>query len=393
MSRAGSITRDSSGKWQLVVDLTPPGARKRKQIRRRGFPTKRAALEELDNLKGNVKGGSYVAPNRLTLAEWLERWLRGLPATGLRDTTIHDYGQKLAWYVLERPIADLRLQQVTAADLDALYGDLTASGKRNGEGLAAGTVRGVHLVLSRAFADAVRTDVLPRNPADKARPPAAGAAQSDLTVWSPDQTGRFLASVGGHQLVALWRVYAMTGLRRGEALGLRWSDLDLDGATLTVAQSVSPPKRKGKDGPKPEPKIGPVKTKRSRRRVDLDALTVAMLRGHRKTQLEQRMLIGAGWRDLDLVFPRVDGAPFNPEATALMFKRLGEKAGLPKVRLHDLRHGHATHLLAAGANPRMVSERLGHSSVAFTLDRYGHVLDGMQSTAAAAVAALVDGVL
>lgn len=392
MSRAGSITRDGSGRWQFVVDLTPPGAKQRKQIRRRGFKTKAAAQEELDELKGNVKGGTYVAPSRLLVSEWLERWLRGLPATGLRSTTIEDYRRKLDWYVLGRGIADLRLQQVTAADLDELYGELTASGKRDSTGLAAGTVRGVHLVLSRALADAVRTDLLARNPAERARPPAASAAQSDLTVWSPAQLGTFLGSVADHQLATLWRVYAMTGLRRGEGLGLRWSDIDLEGATLTVAQSVAPPKRR-KGGPPAKPALGPVKTKRSRRRVDLDPVTVAMLKAHRKAQLEQRMLLGAGWRELDLVFPRVDGELYNPESVALTFKRLGEKAGLPKIRLHDLRHGHATHLLAAGANPRMVSERLGHSSVAFTLDRYGHVLDGQQSHAAAAVAALVDGVL
>lgn len=386
MSRAGSVQKDPKSKtWFFIVDLTPPGATRRKQARRRGFATKSAAQAELDELKANVRGGTYVAPSRTTLAEHLAKWLKGLPTSGLRQSTIDDYSRKLTWYVLPRSIADLRLQDVMATDLDALYGELLATGNRRGDPLAPGTVRGVHLVLRRAFGDAVRTDLLTRNPADKARPPTASSAQPhDLTVWSPSELGAFLEATSGHQLAALWRVYGMTGVRRGEGLGLRWVDVDFDGGALTVAQSVAP----AKGAP---PVIGPVKTRRSRRRIDLDPRTVAVLKAHRRTQREHRLQMGAGWRNRDLVFPRVDGEPFNPESVALTFKRLAEKAGMPRIRLHDMRHGHATHLLAAGANPRMVSERLGHSSTAFTLDRYGHVLDGQQSSAAAAVAALVDG--
>jgi integrase len=383
MSRAGSITRDASGRWQFVVDLTPPGATKRKQVRRRGFPTKKAAQAELDELKGTIRAGSFVAPTRMTLGEYLAAWLDGLPASGRRATTIRGYRWRLG-RVIAHAVGETRLQDVAAVDLDRLYSDLLTGGGTSGGALSAGTVRLIAVSLSAAFSDAVRTDILPRNPASKARPPSASSAQRHaLTVWTPDELKAFLAATCDHTHAVLWRTLAMTGLRRGEGIGLRWSDLDLEHAALSVAQAVTVAGG--------APTIGPPKTSRSRRRVDLDPLTVAALRAHRKAQAAQRLLIGAGWKNLDLVFPKVDGAAQHPDGLTHAFKRQVANAGVPRIRLHDLRHTHAVHLLAAGANPRMVSERLGHTSVAFTLDRYGHVLKGQQSSAAAAVAALVDG--
>jgi integrase len=140
------------------------------------------------------------------------------------------------------------------------------------------------------------------------------------------------------------------------------------------------------------PVTGDVKTSRSRRSIDLDGATVAALRRHRARQREHRVLIGAGWAESGLVFVMADGHPLNPASLSQAFDRAVGRSRLPRIRFHDLRHTHATHLLASGVNIKVVSERLGHASVSFTLNVYGHVMPGQQASAAAAVAALVDGV-
>jgi integrase len=175
----------------------------------------------------------------------------------------------------------------------------------------------------------------------------------------------------------------MTGMRRGELAGLRWGDVDFDSATVTVRQTVTLAAG--------EIVFGEPKTARGRRTIDIDAETVTALREHRKCQLEHRMLLGAGWANHDLVFCSPVGQPWKPDSISQAFDRQVTASGLPRVKLHALRHGHATHLLAAGVNPRIVSERLGHASVGFTLDVYAHALPGQQADAAAAVAALVAG--
>jgi len=204
-----------------------------------------------------------------------------------------------------------------------------------------------------------------------------------VTVWTAEQLRTFLEVVDDHHHGALFRVAAMTGLRRAELCGLRWVDVELDQAELVVRQSITTVNH--------VPTVSTPKTSRSRRKVNLDPGTVARLRRHRTEQLEQRMLMGGGWTDGGLVFAMPDGSPWNPDVITRRFTLLIEKAGLPRIRLHDLRHTHASHLLAAGTNIKVVSERLGHSSVSFTLDVYAHVMPGQQADAAAAVAAMVDG--
>ena len=167
-----------------------------------------------------------------------------------------------------------------------------------------------------------------------------------------------------------------------ELCGLRWQDVDLIVLRLTVRQAITTADHL--------PVAGETKTTRSRRAIDLDAVTASALRTHRNRQREERLLLGPGWRDSGLVFTMPDGSGWHPDVITRAFARLVERSGLPKIRLHDLRHTHATHLLAAGVNVRVVSERLGHASTAFTLDVYGHVLPGQQAEAAAAAAALVD---
>jgi integrase len=217
-----------------------------------------------------------------------------------------------------------------------------------------------------------------------ASPPKTSATRAPETeVWTPEQLRTFLEQTGDHHLGPLIRVAAMTGLRRGELCGLRWTDVDLDAAALTVQQTIVTVENK--------PVVDDVKSAHSRRTIDLDPATVAVLRRHRVAQLEWRMLAGPGWTDTGLVFTDAAGLAWHPDTITGTVQRLIDRSGLPRITLHGLRHVHVTHLLVAGVDPKTVSARAGHASVAFTLDRYGHVLKGRQAAAAAAVAAMVDG--
>jgi integrase len=391
MSRRGRVWQEGRAKdapairgalWYFVVDVAPPGA-KRKQVRRRGFPTKDAAQSAMDALLGNVRDGTHVEPSRTTVGAYLRTWLDGLEAKGRRPTTIDGYRRKIERYVLPNELAEAPIQAITAADLDALYSHLVKKGGQNGAPLSLRSVRHVHQVIGTALRDAERQGLVPRNVTRRATPPTARASRSpEASTWTPEQLRMFLDSTAEHHHGVLFRTAAMTGLRRGELCGLRWADVDLDGARLVVRRTITTVSH--------EPVEGDVKTERSRRAVDLDARTVAALRRHRRVQLEQRMLVGEGYRDRDLVFASPTGEPWNPDSVGRAFSRALGRTELPRIRLHDLRHTHATHLLDAGTNVKLVSERLGHATVAFTLDTYGHVLPGRQADAAAAVAALVD---
>ena len=386
MSRQGSVKRDASGAWMFVVDLAPPGA-PRKQVKRRGFRTKAEALDALDQVKNAGRTGTFVDPDRITLGDYLGRWVDGLAAVGRRTSTIDGYRRYVDRYVQRWPIGDVPVQSLTALHLDELYADMRR------RGLAASTVRQLHAIVGKALGDAERKGLVSRNVARLAEPPAAKAARApEPKVWTPEQLSTFLGAVAGHHHGAMFRLGAMTGLRRGELCGLRWEDLDLDAEPprLRVRQSVTATHHTENGKRVVALEVGDVKTAKSRRTVDLDPGTVTVLRRHRKAQAADRLLVGAGYSDHGLVFAMPDGRPWNPETISQAFERLVAATDVPRIRLHDLRHTHATHVLATGANPRIVSERLGHASVAFTLDVYGHVLPGQQADAAAAVAALVD---
>ena len=381
---SGSVKRDEAG-WMFVVDVPGPGGN-RKQVRRRGFGTKKEAQEELTRLRGDVQRGTFVTRTKMTLGEYLHTWLDGLPAAGRRPSTVAGYRQVLEFNVIPA-LGAIELQAVKATHLDALYAQLL------GRGLAMSTVRKIHVVVGKALADAVRKDITSRNVARLATPPAASASKApEMKYWTPIQLRTFLAGIDGHHHYPVIRTAAMTGLRRGELCGLRWVDVDLDARTVSIRHTVICVCGK--------PVHGDVKTSRSRRVVDLDPTTVAVLRAWRRTQLEQRMLVGAGWTETGLVFTMPSGEGWHPNSISQAFDRLVSPVRKatreeldrrpPRVRFHDLRHTHATQLLAAGVNIKVVSERLGHASVAFTLDTYAHVMPGQQADAAAAVSALVD---
>ena len=271
------------------------------------------------------------------------------------------------------------LQQVTPARLNDLYAELLERGRVDGQALSAGSVRQVHLVLHGALGAAVRWGYTMRNMAAFADPPRASAARE--RVWTADELRRFLEGIEEERLYPLFLTLAATGMRRGEALGARWEDVDLDAGRWQVRRTLLPVAGRVVEGTP--------KSARGLRNVALDPLTVRTLKQWRKTQLEERLAWGAAWTDSGRVFTREDGTDLHPSRVSETFDRLVKRSGLARVRLHDLPHGHATLALAAGVHPRVVQERLGHTSVAFTLDRYSHVVPAMQEDATATVARLV----
>ncbi len=372
----------SSGASSWVAHATWQEGGRRRQAKR-SFRTKKEAQAALTELLAAHQTGTFVAPSRTPVREFVGPWLAALENQGRKPTTLNGYRKALDGYFLPR-LGDVALQELRASDLDALYADLLRSGGRRGQGLSMTTVHHLHAVVNKMLHDAERKGLVIRNVAKLANAPSLTTARSkgpEMRVWSPDELARFLTSIEGNRNEAMFRVMAMTGVRRGEVVALRWSDVDLAAHRLTVNQAATVI-----DGAE---LVAAPKTRRSRRAIDLDPDTVALLQRHRARQREQFLMFGVSATASDRVFTNEAGEPIRPNSIGQAFRRLVEAAGVPVIRLHDLRHTHATHLLMAGVNVKVVSERLGHSSVSFTLDTYGHVMPGQQAEAAAAAAALL----
>lgn len=297
----------------------------------------------------------------LKLATFLRR--RWLPTIehAVRPTTLVGYRGHVLNHIGPR-IGDVLLPAVKPATLNSLYAALLA------DGFSAGTVRRVHATLSRAMGDAVRWGLIETNPARGCDPPRL--AHVEMSAWSAEEVRCFLHAVSNDELYAMWVLFATTGMRRGEVLGLRWEDVDLDAGVIAVRQTLV--------SVSGQVQFSTPKTARGRRVVALDPSTVEALADHR-----------AGHNN-GLVFT-MRGRPLQPESVSKRFVTLARRAGLRPIRLHDLRHTHATLALRAGVHPKIVSERLGHSAVAFTLDVYSHVIPHMQKEAAERIAAMVFG--
>lgn len=362
-----------------------------KVVLRRGFLTHKAAVEALGDINAELRKGTHVVPSKLTLGQWLSDWLAGLR---LADSTRASYAKNVRLHV-EPYVGTVPLAHLTGARLSALYRQLERSGRqdyKSGAGLSPRTVRYVHTIVKAALREAVEQGLLAANPAAKARPPAAREARApEVHPWTGPQLGAFLGwSVEQDcQDAAAWHVLAYTGARRGEVLALRWRDLDLDTGRLAVRRSAGLVRVKGEGARLVE---GPTKSGRERV-VDLDPGTVEVLRRHRVARAGLALQLA---RDDALVFGDLEGRHLHPERFSRRFAEQLERCrrtadGLPAVRLHDLRHTHATLMLGAGVPVKVVSERLGHASVTITLSIYAHVMPGMQADAAAQFAALVAG--
>jgi integrase len=369
----GSV-RQRGSTWTVVFD-EPRTDGRRRQRSKGGFRTRKEAERYLREQLVSLDVRTYVAPQKLTVANYLvEHWLPALHARGLRPSTLARYESHVRCAIAPA-LGGLPLQAVMPTHLNKLYTGLRAAGR------APKTIRNVHGVLSKALADAERWGLVGHNAARLADVPAV--ARPKLRVWSPEQTRVFLAAVASDRLFAAWLLAATTGMRRGELLGLRWVDVDLHVGVVRVAQARV---RAGNQVVAGEPK-----TARGRRTIALDPATVAALRQHRKRQAEERLLASPRHADSGLVFTMPDGSPIHPNRFSLWFRTHVRAAGLQPIRLHDMRHSYATAGLAAGVPPKVMSERLGHAAVAFTLDTNTSALPAMDKSAADVVADLILG--
>lgn len=373
----GSVFKRSGG-WAFKVDTGfHPETGKRRQSLRQGFRTKRQAEEALAEAQKTVIDGTVVANSNIRLDEFLDEWLVGQEAR-LRPSSHHSY--VMAGKRLKRHLGKYKIQALTPLQIEKFYAELLDHGQRNGKGLSPKTVKNTHVVLRKALADAERLGLVHRNAAAAARGPSV--TRPEMTTWSSDQLKAFSTVAQESRMRNAFTILASTGMRRGEALGLRWVDVDFDSSQLAIVQTVSTVDSKVV--------VGQPKTSGSRRTVYVHDATIKALRQQRQLQAEERLAAGPAWdTDNDLVFRNVTGGPVNPDWFSRHFDKLVEQADVPRIRLHDLRHTNATLSLKAGVHPKVVSERLGHSSIAITLDLYSHVTPGISREAAATVESMM----
>lgn len=293
-----------------------------------------------------------------------------------RATTAYRY----AWFIeryIKPAIGDIPLRRLRADHLDSLYEELAKSGGREGNGLAPKTILEVHMILRAALDIAVERELVVRNVAHSARARRRPPARAATRAWTAQELAAFLSGARGHRLYPALHLAAHTGMRRGEIVGLKWSDLDRANARLSISRTLQ------NVGGRPV-EFG-VKTRTSRRTVELDTQTVGELTRWRRELQRQALPADAD----DWMFCNRTGRFLNPQSISQLFDRLVRHAALPRIRFHDLRHTHASLLVAAGAPIKVVSERLGHAHPAFTMHTYQHLLPGMSAAAAEQFATLV----
>jgi len=371
----GHIRQRGKQSWELKFDLGRDpitGKRTSRYVNFQG--TKREAQAELNRLLNRRNEGTYVDPTKMSVAEYLEHWLSVDIDRRVSSKTAERYRGLVRHQIIPH-LGNLPMRKLSAVHIEAAEADLQqcgcVKGSKAGQGLTARTVRHVHTTLSQALAHAVKTGVLFKNPAEQVKPPRP--AGREIVILSKAEVATVLKEAGSLYLPVL--VAVTTGMRRGELLGLRWSDIDLNSARLTVNQSLE--RLVGKTVFKSP------KTRTSRRSITLPALTVEALTKHRAAQAAERLRLGLG--KPELVFAHADGSPFNPVTLSKAFRKLISRTGVRRITFHGLRHTHISHQLIDGVHIKVVSERAGHANVGITLGTYAAFIPNMQADAAAGV--------
>jgi integrase len=357
----GSIYQRKDGRWvgQVTRDDAPAKYYYGK--------TRDEVSTKLVKALNDQQDGLPLVGERQTVGQYLAWWLETSKGARLRPRTLERYEQLIRLHIVPH-VGTVALAKLSPQHLTDLYGKLLRAGQSRR------SVEFVHVVLHGALKQALRLRLIVRNPADAVDAPRP--ERREMRALSADEARQLLDTAQGDRLEAFYILALTTGMRMGELLGLRWRDVDLDAARLQVRTSLQ--RTRG------QWHFAEPKTSRSRRNITLSSVAVAALRGHRARQLEEIATVGSVWVSYDLVFCGAAGQPLHVTSFGrLYFHPLLCRAGLPRIRLHDLRHSTATILLAGNVHPKYVQELLGHSTVSLTLDIYSHVVGNMQEQVAA----------
>lgn len=368
----GTVTQRSPGSYRIVIYLGKDPTTKKKKWHTTTFRgTKSEAQTECAKLITAITGGSFQKPGKVTVSEFLERWL--LHMTMQVDArTHHGYAEKVRGNIIPL-LGHGLLTKLTNELIEAAYSTALTSGRRNGAGgLSPRTVHHMHRILKQSLKQAVKWKLLVVNPADAVDAPKV--EKREMKTLDNVETVDALAEMRSTRFLIAYLLAALCGLRRGEIAALRWKHVDLDAGTMTVVQTARQIKT--------VVSYKPVKNSKGRP-VALSPIMIAELRAHRARQAEEMLRLGLKLTGDSFVFAQFDGSAIKPGSITNDWVRLVTRYKLPKIRLHDLRHTHATAMLGGNIHPKIVSERLGHSSIAITLDLYSHVMPNMQSDAVA----------
>ncbi len=366
----GTIRKRTDGRWEGRLRLGYENGKMRWK-----YIYGNTWHEVSDQLKADQHAqqqGLPIVVERQTVAEFMTRWLEDSAHPRVRPKTYDSYAQIVRLYI-EPEVGHIQLSKLSPQEIQQLLNKMLK------KGLSPRTVRYCLAVLRMALGRAYKWSLVPRNVALLVDPPRS--RRYEMRSLSPEEARTFLNTVKGDRLEALYSVALALGLRQGEALGLRWEDIDMDKCTLKVRYALQ-----RIDG---KPQLVEPKTQKSRRTIYMPQVTVTALHAHRVRQLEERLAAGTRWKESGLVFTSTIGTPLDPRNAFRLFQEALQRAGLPHIRFHDLRHTCASLLLAQEVHPRVVMETLGHSQISLTMDTYSHVIPALQRDAADRMNALL----
>jgi integrase len=369
----GHIRRRGAKSWELKFDAGADPLTGKRRIRYHSFKgTKRDAEIELARLVSENASGAGVDPSQATISEFLDRWDNDWAASNVEGKTIERYRELIALYVKPH-LGAVRIQKLRPVHLNELYAKLLREGGKGGRPLAPRTVGHVHRLMHRALGHAATWGIATQNVASVVNPPKV--AETELTILSEEQIGAVLRHLQGRTLRPIVSFLLGTGCRRGEALALRWKDVDFDNGRVRIERSVEQTKKGGLRFKSP-------KTRNGRRNLSVSPWLLAELRAHRTRQQERRLSLGTGRAPADsLVFARWDGSTRAPHWLTQKFALAMDTLSID-CTLHALRHTHVSQLIAAGMDILTISRRLGHASAAITLRVYGHLFANTDARAA-----------
>jgi integrase len=342
-------------RWVVEVS-TGPGRRKKFYCR-----TKQEAVKKKNEVLRELEKGTLADGPQRKLKDYLEDWIENVHKNNIRISTYVKYKKLIGYIVAD--LGEAWLQKLTPEQVQRFYT------KKRKEGLSTKTIHEIHGVLHLALKNAVRWNYVSRNVCDLVDSPRV--VSREATLLTLEQAKRLLEGIHGHRLEVVLMMAVITGMRKGEILALRWSNVDFERRVLRVLHTVDyiPPYGYVENEPK---------TRAGKRTIDLPDFFLEMLKQHRLRQEERRFKVGNAWENGDLVFPDLTGGYLNPIHVLRMFKKILEQAGLPHMHFHDLRHSAATILISMGINPKVIQELLGHSDISITLGIYGHLFPSMQ---------------